>query len=126
MAMVRTNVSVFLRILVVLAAVAVLLNLTPLYAQVDTGSITGVVTDPSGAVVPGATVIVTNTAMGTKATLKTNQDGYYQAPLLNPGMYQVEASLQGFKKAVRDSVEVRVADVPAAAIQASSVSGAKK
>ena len=80
------------------------------WSQDTRGTITGRVTDPSGAVVPGATVIVTNTAMGTKATLKTNQDGYYQAPLLNPGMYQVEASLQGFKKAIRDSVEVRVAD----------------
>lgn len=99
-----------LRRILSLTAILGLLSAGIGWSQDTRGTITGRVTDPSGSVVPGATVIVTNTAMGTKATLKTNQDGYYQAPLLNPGMYQVEASLQGFKKAIRDSVEVRVAD----------------
>ena len=49
-------------------------------AQDTRGTIKGRITDPSGAVVPGAAVVVTNTAMGTKTTLTTNQDGYYQAP----------------------------------------------
>jgi hypothetical protein len=80
------------------------------WSQDTRGTITGRVTDPSGAVVPGASVNVTNVAMGTKAAFKTNQDGYYSAPLLMPGTYQVEIAVTGFKKAVRDSIEVRVAD----------------
>jgi hypothetical protein len=80
------------------------------WSQDTRGTITGRVTDPSGAVVPGVSITVTNTAMGIRSSLKTNQDGYYQASLLNPGVYQIEASLTGFKKAVRDRVEVRVAD----------------
>jgi hypothetical protein len=48
--------------------------------------------------------------MGTRATFKTNQDGYYQAPLLMPGTYQIEVTVAGFKKGVRDGIEVRVAD----------------
>ena len=75
------------------------------------GTIKGRVTDPSGAVVPGASVIVTNVAMGTKTTVTTNQDGYYQALFLNPGnVPDRSGGPQGFKKAVRDKVEVRVAD----------------
>lgn len=80
------------------------------WSQDTRGTITGRITDPSGAVMPGVSVVVTNTAMGTKATSKTSQDGYYQAALLMPGIYQVEAVAPGFKKIVRDGIEVRVAD----------------
>src|SRR6185295_2722137 len=71
---------------------------------------TGRVTDQSGAVIPGAQVLVTNPAMGFKTDLTTNADGIYRAPLLSPGKYQIEVTLQGFKKAIRNDVEVRVAD----------------
>ena len=58
----------------------------------------------------GAEVVVTNTAMGTKSTLITNGEGRYLAPLLSPGIYQVEVTAQGFKKSVRNGIEVRVGD----------------
>ncbi|MDE3164326.1 MAG: carboxypeptidase regulatory-like domain-containing protein, partial [Acidobacteriota bacterium] len=80
------------------------------WAQDTRGSITGRVTDPSGAVVGGAGVVVTNTAMGTKTAITTSADGIYRAPLLSPGMYDIEVSAAGFKKALRAGVEVRVAD----------------
>ena len=80
------------------------------WSQETRGTITGRINDPSGAVIPGATVVVTNTAMGTKTNLRTNEDGIYQATYLIPGPYQVEAVAQGFKKVVRGSIEVRVAD----------------
>ena len=80
------------------------------WSQDTRGTINGRISDPSGALIPGASVVVTNVAMGTRATFKTNQDGYYQAPLLMPGTYQIEVSVTGFKKAVRDAIEVRVAD----------------
>src|SRR4051812_12144728 len=79
-------------------------------AQETRGTIVGRVTDASGAYVPGATVQVTNKAMGTKVTLQTNQDGLYTAPLLLPGTYEVTAAATGFKSSVRDNVELRIAD----------------
>ena len=82
----------------------------PCWSQETRGTITGTITDPSGAVIPGATVVVTNTAMGTKTTLTANQGGLYQANYLIPGIYQVEASSAGFKKTLRDQIEIRVAD----------------
>ena len=66
------------------------------WAQDTRGTISGRVTDPSGAAVAGATVLVTNTAMGTKENLTTNAEGIYRATFLNPGMYQIEASASGF------------------------------
>src|SRR3954451_3693405 len=89
----------------------ILLALTGILSAQDTrGAISGRVTDPSGAVIPGASVVVENTAMGLRTAIKTNQDGYYQALFLPPGPYKIEAVAQGFKKALRDKLEVRVAD----------------
>jgi hypothetical protein len=89
---------------------ALLLLASVMTAQDTRGAINGRITDPSGAVVPGATVVVANPAIGIRNTVTTNPDGYYQAALLPPGIYQIEAIAQGFKKAIRDKVEVRVAD----------------
>ncbi|MBI5282146.1 MAG: TonB-dependent receptor [Candidatus Solibacter usitatus] len=74
------------------------------------GTIVGAVTDASGAVVAGAQVDVVNKAMGTKISLKTNDSGLYQAPFLIPGKYQVKVEVAGFKKYLRDELEVRVND----------------
>src|ERR1700754_2335264 len=93
-----------------MGAVFVLLTASLALSQDTRGTITGRVTDPSGAVIAGASVVVRNTAMGIKSTLTTNSDGIYRAPLLNPGIYEVEATSAGFKKAIRQGVEVRVAD----------------
>ena len=95
------------RILSVLA-VACLLIVGMGWSQDTRGSIVGRVTDPSGAVVPNAQVSVTNAAMGTKASLSTNQDGFYAAAFLQPGQYDLEAVAQGFKTAVRKGVTVQV------------------
>lgn len=78
-------------------------------AQEARGTITGTIRDTSGSVIPGATVTITNKAMGTTVTVVTNEIGFYQVPYLIPGVYQVNAELQGFKKAARE-VEVRIAD----------------
>src|SRR5436190_5613898 len=94
--------------LVVLWATA--LAATASIAQETRGTILGKVTDPSGAIIPGATVEVLNKAMGTKTQLKTNDVGFYQASFLIPGQYQVVVDAPGFKKTVRDNVEVRVGD----------------
>ncbi len=66
-------------------------------AQETRGSITGKVTDPSGAVVPGAAVVVTNTATNVASRAATNETGYYEVNFLVPGPYSVSAETKGFK-----------------------------
>jgi hypothetical protein len=73
-------------------------------AQDTRGIISGAVTDPQGASVTGATVTVTNTGTTTATRLITNEKGYYEAPLLLPGIYSVSLEAKGFKKAVQSRV----------------------
>src|SRR6185437_15823742 len=68
-----------------------------LFAQSERGTITGAVSDSSGAVVPGATVTITNTATNTATTLTTNQTGSYTAPSLAAGTYDVHIEARGFR-----------------------------
>ncbi len=79
-------------------------------AQEFRGSISGRVTEASGAAVQGATVTITNTATNTSTTATTNGSGDYVGLFLNPGPYAVAVEAQGFKKAVRQGIEVRVGD----------------
>jgi outer membrane receptor protein involved in Fe transport len=73
-----------------------------------TGSIVGTVTDESGALLPGVTIEVTNTATNQTRTAVSGDNGNYTIPLLQPGPYQVRASLAGFKAVVREAVTVTV------------------
>jgi hypothetical protein len=81
-----------------------------LLAQESRATLIGRVTDASGAVVAGAAVRVTNTATNVSAAAVTNDAGNYEAPYLLPGTYRVTVELAGFKKSVRDSIELRVSD----------------
>ena len=81
-------------------------------AQNDRASITGRVTDPSGANVVGVSVKVTNVNTGATFDATTNDDGRFVVPsVLQVGIYRVEASKPGFKTAVSDNIELRIADV---------------
>ena len=62
-----------------------------------TGSLGGRVTDSSGALVPGASVVVRNLATGVEQTADTNHDGLYRFPVVMPGTYSITASLKGFR-----------------------------
>jgi hypothetical protein len=79
-------------------------------AQEARGTIAGTVLDSSRGVLPGATVTVTNLAMGTEVTVVTNDVGFFQAPYLLPGQYRVTAEMPGFTRLVHDQVELRVGD----------------
>ena len=79
-----------------------------LHAQVDTGSITGTVTDPSGAVVSGAKVTLTNEGTGASLSTETGADGVYNFSPVRIGTYNLEASAAGFKKIVQTHVVVDV------------------
>jgi hypothetical protein len=93
-----------------LSAIFLLLTASFAWSQDTRGTIAGRVLDPTGATVPGAMVVVTNTAMGTKVSMKSNDDGVYQATFLLPGDYQVEVTASGFKKFLRSGIRVQVND----------------
>src|SRR6202451_3476928 len=90
------------------AAVTLLLNAALLQAQVDTGSITGTVTDPSGAVVSGAKVTITNEGTGASLSTSAGADGIYNFSPVRIGSYKLEASAPGFKTMVQTNVVVDV------------------
>jgi carboxypeptidase family protein/TonB-dependent receptor-like protein len=81
----------------------------PLLAQTaNTGSITGVVKDQSGAVVAGATVKATNIATGVSRTTTTSDSGVYELSALVPAAYRLEIEASGFGKFVQEPVTVNV------------------
>lgn len=80
-------------------------------AQETRGTIQGVVKDSQGGVVATASVIVTNTDTQMSVSLKSDQSGRYQAPLLLPGNYEVSAEAPGFKKGVRAGITLALTDV---------------
>jgi Carboxypeptidase regulatory-like domain len=90
--------------------VALLLNSVLATAQDTRGNISGTVTDSQGAVIPGATVVVSNTGTGTSTRLTTNSNGYYEAPLLLPGTYSVSVENTGFKRSVRSGLTLALGE----------------
>src|ERR1700722_4440464 len=92
----------------VLAVATLLLNAEFLQAQVDTGSITGTVTDASGAVVGGAKVTLTNEGTGTSLSTTSGSDGVYNFSPVRIGTYKLEVSAQGFKTEVQIHATVDV------------------
>jgi hypothetical protein len=74
-----------------------------------TGSLSGVVQDPNGAVLPGVAVTVRNISTNESRTATTNSEGRWVIPALQTGDYQVTYELQGFKKLARDDVKVEAA-----------------
>ncbi|HRH41290.1 MAG TPA: TonB-dependent receptor [Pyrinomonadaceae bacterium] len=81
-----------------------------LFAQEFRGTIAGTVTDPNGSVIPDATVVIKNIDTNIETTLKTNEAGAFVAPLLIPGKYSVLVTANGFKKTLRDQVNLNVGD----------------
>ena len=84
-----------LRRLIVLAVIF-LFGCSLAFAQAQTGEILGVITDITGASVPGASVTVTNTDTGVARTIKSDDQGRYDAADLQIGNYQVQTQMQGF------------------------------
>jgi hypothetical protein len=81
------------------------------FAQAGRGGISGTVTDPGGAVIPGAQVILLNHATGLTQHTVTSAAGLYTFVSLNPGIYQVTASQTGFASVSQDKVTVNVDEV---------------
>lgn len=93
-------------------AIALTMGSAAGFAQSTTqGSIAGTIEDPSGAVVNGATVTILNQATGFKVTLTTDSNGFFKAPLLEPGTYTVSISASGFSAYKTGNVTVQVGQV---------------
>jgi Carboxypeptidase regulatory-like domain len=88
-----------------LGALLVLLSAGPLSAQA-TATINGRVVDQGSAVLPGATINITNTATGVARDTITNEQGLYNVPALPPGTYNIKAELPGFAAATRTEMEL--------------------
>jgi len=98
-------------------AASLLLMAMPALAQRITATIRGTVTDPSGAVVSGAKVTVTNEATGLKRSAPSNSAGNYNFAELPVGSYRVDVETAGFKATSRSKIVVNVADVRAVDVQ---------
>jgi hypothetical protein len=79
-------------------------------AQVDTGGIAGIVSDKTGAVIPGAKVTIVREETGVRTELTTNAAGFYSAPMLRVGHYRITAVTAGFRAETRTGIELRVQD----------------
>lgn len=77
-------------------------------AQVNNASLTGLVTDSAGAVVPNASVMVKNKATDLESTTTTDSSGYYTFASLPVGAYTVTVELPGFKKSIRENINLEV------------------
>src|SRR5437660_7281928 len=78
------------------------------FAQGNTGRILGNISDPTGALIPGAMVTITDVDRGTSRVLVTDEAGAYNAPSLPPGTYRVGAELTGFKTVERPNIVLEV------------------
>ena len=77
-------------------------------AQTPSGEISGVVTDPSGAPMPGVTITLTNQSTNAVRELQTNESGLYVMPAIQPGVYTLKATLTGFRTLERRDITVQV------------------
>jgi hypothetical protein len=78
------------------------------YPQVAGGTISGTVRDVSGRVINDVQITITNAATGVTREVTTNDEGFYSAPNLLPGTYEVKLSAHGFKAEVRNGIELNV------------------
>jgi Carboxypeptidase regulatory-like domain/TonB dependent receptor-like, beta-barrel/TonB-dependent Receptor Plug Domain len=83
-----------------------------LRAQVSGGTLSGTITDPSGAAVPNAQVEIKNSATGITRTVVTNSDGLYSAANLLPGNYEITISATGFNTEIKKGITINVGSQP--------------
>src|SRR5580658_2340996 len=94
---------------VAVAIFVLLLAGLPAFAQLDTGSISGTVVDPSGGAVKDVAITAKETSTGTTYKTISSATGYYVLPSVRTGTYEVKAEVTGFKTGVYAGVVVTVA-----------------
>lgn len=95
-------------IFMILGIIASVTLPTGLYAQTATGTISGSVQDATGAVLPGAKLILTNSLTNTSRSTVSNGDGYYSFQLLPPGTYSLRVTMTGFQNFVQGGIVLNV------------------
>ena len=96
--------------LIFLAVIVLLCFPAAALAQESRATLSGSITDESGAAMPGVSVTVLETRTGTKSETVSDSSGQYAVPFLAPGEYEVHARLQGFKEFSRTAVHVSGGD----------------
>src|SRR6476659_6100829 len=96
------------RLIAALAALALVVSVSPVRAQSQTGEIFGTVTDESGAVLPGVQVTITSPVLLQPQTATTSETGSFQFPRLDVATYTVKFELPGFKTIVKQDIQVTV------------------
>jgi hypothetical protein len=91
-----------------IAVLAVLLLSSAAQAQMEAATLEGFVYDESGAVLPGVSMLITNTDNGSERTVFTNAEGFYRARSLLPGNYSVTATLEGMQTVLREGIVLLV------------------
>jgi hypothetical protein len=86
---------------------AVLMSM-PVAAQVAGGTLSGTITDPSGAGIPQAQITIKNVATGVERNISTNENGFYTTPNLLPGEYQITITAKGFNAEVKSGITINV------------------
>src|SRR5579883_1460422 len=76
-------------------------------AQIYQGRVEGLITDPSGAVIPGATVTLINVGTGLRQVRRSGPNGVYLFDLLNPGNYTITVEMSGFAKFVQENIRIQ-------------------
>jgi Carboxypeptidase regulatory-like domain/TonB dependent receptor len=87
------------------------------FAQLDRGTISGILTDPTGSAISGANITVTNTAMGTQSSTLTTSAGVYTIPELPAGQYSVTVKVAGFRELIRNGITVSVGETASVDLQ---------
>ena len=96
----------------ILACLLIVFSAVPLHAQVAGATLSGAMTDPSGGPIPNATISIKNVTTGVLRTVQTDSDGYYSAPNLLPGNYELTASAKGFATVVQKGLTLTVGATP--------------
>ena len=108
-----TRFTVSFRLVFVVAALVIPISAM---SQSFYGSLVAVVQDPQGGVMPGATIVLANTATNERREGVSGEDGTYRFVNLVPGTYRLEVELTGFQRYVRDQIQVNVQSTPRIAV----------
>jgi hypothetical protein len=104
---VHNRVGIFLLALGLIGLMSPLMS-GPAWAQTAGATVSGTVTDASGAVIPGCQLIITNTATGVTTSVAADAQGFYTAPNLIPGNYKITATAPGFSTEVNSGITLEV------------------
>src|SRR5438045_9492935 len=97
-----------MRTISAIVAFAVLAGTFAIHSQTFTASVSGIITDASGAAIPNATVTATNTATNVNTEARSDATGRYLLAQLQPGAYRLDSTAAGFKKYVHRGIELNV------------------